>query len=196
MTDYERGLKNALKKIFPNAKLISCWFYYAQAVHRRASKIKGFFKLLRSNETAKNLFHKFICLPLMRADCIKAAFALLKQESLKYGAVYVQFGDYIRRQWICREGPISICVYLEAYRTNNLLESYNSILGSKIPPSGCFYTFIQILQKEEHVKSREYGTISKGGSQLYAPQRKKYKEKNVFISKNQDNFEKQNLTVQ
>lgn len=31
MTDYEIGLRNAFRKVYPNADMVSCWFNYVQA---------------------------------------------------------------------------------------------------------------------------------------------------------------------
>lgn len=32
MTDYERGLQNALRRVFPTSALHGCWFHYAKVI--------------------------------------------------------------------------------------------------------------------------------------------------------------------
>lgn len=85
----------------------------------------------------------------MRADNIVAAFKLLKADAMELMELskikFMPFLDYIEQQWMQREGPKSISLYLEAERTNNPMDSYNSTLGSKIPSKGCFYKFVSLL---------------------------------------------------
>lgn len=126
----------------------------------------------------------------MRADNIRAAFKMLKEEALKLNKImFTPFLSYIEEQWLQREGPRSISVYLEPDRTNNPMESYNSTLGSKISTKGCFYKFVELLRAEEFIKSRDYTIVSNGGTQLYHQQKKCYREKNEAILSIQQQFE-------
>lgn len=112
------------------------------------------------------------------------------------GPLFKEFIEYFERQWIEKEGPESKCVFMESSRTNNLSESYNSNLDPKIAPSGCLFKFLQTLQKEEFVKSRECLMQMKGGTQLYPPQRKKFKERDDFIFKLQEKFQSGRINVE
>lgn len=42
MTDYETAMRNVLKKVSPYAELFACWFHFAQACRRQASKNDNF----------------------------------------------------------------------------------------------------------------------------------------------------------
>lgn len=195
-TDYERATKNALAKLYPGIKIISCWFHFCQALAKNAKKIKGFKKYLKQNDAALRVYRKLMCLPLMRADNILAAFKMIKEEALKLNKIlFTPFLSYIEDQWMQREGPRSISVYLEAERTNNPMESYNSTLGSKIPSNGCFYKFVGLLRVEEFIKSRDYTIISNGGTQLYHKQKKCYREKNEAILSLQQQFENREVNL-
>lgn len=88
-TDYEKAIKNALLKEYPGITLISCWFHFCQALAKYAKKIKGFRKFVKDVDAALRLYHKLLCLPLMRADNIRTAFKLLKEEALKLKKNYL-----------------------------------------------------------------------------------------------------------
>lgn len=114
---------------------------------------------------------------------------MFKTEAKRFGSRFTPFITYFEAEWIKKVGPNLFCVFLKSYRTNNLVESYNSNIRSKIPPSGCFFKFVEFLQKEELIKSKDYEIIKGGGTQVYAPQRKKYEERDEFITKNQKKFD-------
>lgn len=182
-TDFEKGLRNALKQQYPGVQLIGCWFHYTQALLRKAKKISGFLQFLKTNENAKKLYRKFKNLPLIREDKIILAFTMFKNEAKIFGARFTTFIKYFEDEWIKCVGPNLFCVFLQRHRTNNLMESYNSNLRSKIPPSGCFFKFVEFLQKEELIKSKDYITIHAGGIQVYAPKREKTAARDEFILK-------------
>ena len=194
-TDFEKGLRNALKKQYPAARLIGCWFHFSQALRRRAKTIKNFLIFLKSNKDARKLFRKFTFLPLLREDKIVMAFTLFKDESRIFGSRFNDFVKYVEDQWIVKEGPTSFCVYMLPDRTNNLLESFNSNLNSKIPTSGSFFKFIELLRSEELTTSADYAKIKAGGAQVYSKKSNKYVESNKFIIENQHKFEKGQLSV-
>lgn len=196
-TDYEKALRNAIRKKYSLIKLIGCWFHFCQALRRKASKISGFLRYIKNHDDARKVYHKLMCLPLMRSDSISAAFELLKKEACTISKpMFNAFLSYIEQQWIQREGPQSISVFMEPERTNNPMESYNSKLNSKIPPHGCFYKFVELLRSQEFIKSRDYNIIRNGGSQVYHPQRKEYREKNEKIFAIQDKFANGNLNIE
>lgn len=147
-------------------------------------------KVYQKHDAASRIYRKLMCLPLMRADNIPAAFKLIKEEALHLNKTkFAPFLSYIEEQWLKREGPQSISVYMESERTNNPMESYNSTLNFKIPAKGCFYKFVSLLRVEEFIKSREYAIIMNGGTQLYHKQKKSYRDKNEKILSIQKQFE-------
>lgn len=195
-TDFEKGLRNALKQQYPAAELIGCWFHFSQALLRKAKKIKGFLQFLKTSDNAKKLFRKFRNLPLIREDKIIIAFTMFQTEAKNFGAKFTTFIKYFEEEWIKKVGPNLFCVFRKLHRTNNLVESYNSHIRAKIPPSGCFFKFIEFLQKEELIKSKEYLMVKGGGTQVYAPQRNKITERDEFIKQIQMKFESdQRFTV-
>lgn len=90
-TDFEKALRNAFKMMYPNAKLIGCWFHYAQSLRRKVKKISGFAAFLKSNPCAQKLYRKFVNLPLIRSDKIPVAFNMFKKEASNFGSRFTMF---------------------------------------------------------------------------------------------------------
>lgn len=105
-TDFELASRNALKIIYPDATLFTCWFHFKQASIRKSKKIPGFFNFLKINKDAKRIFDKFLSLPLLNSNDISTAFEVLKVESssekfIKNGInQFEKFIDYYETQWL------------------------------------------------------------------------------------------------
>jgi hypothetical protein len=39
ITDYEKAMRNALRRVFPNAALVGCYFHYSQVIYTIKIKI-------------------------------------------------------------------------------------------------------------------------------------------------------------
>lgn len=104
MVDYEVAVKRALETVVPGIDVRHCWFHHNQANKRNVKKLgKPFTDYLQNDEQAKRLFKKLLCLPLLPADEIVAAFADLKLEVYALNSAnYNRFMDYYERQWIQR----------------------------------------------------------------------------------------------
>lgn len=101
MTDYERAMRSALRKIYPGAELYNCWFHYCQALRRHANAIPGFVPAVRSNMGALEIYGKFLCLPLLPAAKIEGAFTIIKAEAESYDAnLFRRFLKYYEKQWM------------------------------------------------------------------------------------------------
>lgn len=123
-TDYEKGLRNALRLMYPEAQILGCWFHYCQCIRRKALSL-GLFTFFKTNGAARRLYRKFLSLPLIHADHLELAFEHLSVEANGFGDVFKTFLDYVQSQWIENEGAKSLSLFLELHRTNNLSESYN-----------------------------------------------------------------------
>lgn len=157
--------------------------------------LKSLSAFLSSNPAARRLYKKFLCMPLMRSDKINAAFECFTVEANKFGEHFHSFLEYFKTQWIQNEGAKSISLFLQSHRTNNPSESYNSDLNSKVQKHGCMYKFLEVIQREEFLKSREFHITKEGGTQMYPEQRSKFVEREVFITTVQTEFENGKLTL-
>lgn len=101
MTDFETAMRNAVRSLYPRSKHFGCWFHFAQAVKRHASKIENFVVTIRSNAQARKIYHKFMCIPLLPVHAIEDAFYELEIEALAFDSTFFQrFLRYFENQWI------------------------------------------------------------------------------------------------
>lgn len=102
-TDYERGMRNALRSLFPESRLFACYFHFCQAVKKRAYKTNHLVALMKSNESARSIYYRLLCLPLLPANYISEMFAELKTEA--YGinkSIFRPFMRYFYDQWLVK----------------------------------------------------------------------------------------------
>lgn len=102
MTDYECAMRKGLIAVYPGAQLHACWFHFAQAVRRKASKIPNFLKELARDENLNRIFHKFLALPLLPHDQIINAFSMQKMaiECRTKTNIFKEFIEYYSKQWL------------------------------------------------------------------------------------------------
>lgn len=101
MTDYEVAMRNALRVVFPEAQLSSCWFHYCQAVKRHGSQIGGFLMAARKNTETAKVYYQILCLPLLPADYILDVFSIIRMEAKSaHGDLFDKFMSYMDRQWM------------------------------------------------------------------------------------------------
>lgn len=81
------------------------------------------------------------------------------------------------------DSQLLFCVFNKISRANNLVESHNSRLGSKIHRNGNFFKFVEILLEEDSLKSREFSQIMTGGQQVYKRKGKATEMRNAKIRK-------------
>lgn len=102
MTDFEKGMRNAIAIVVPNVRLTACWFHFSAACKKKAMRFFGaMVQLIRSNEEAASIYYRLLCLPLLPADRIIAAFESLKIWASKFPA-FNGFIAYFERQWLER----------------------------------------------------------------------------------------------
>lgn len=100
-TDYERAMRNALRKLHPNTKQYGCYFHYCQAVKKNAWKTAGLVNLIRSNPNARSVYFRIMCLPLLPAEYIGNMFMELRDEANKIDrSTFRPFLQYFYKQWI------------------------------------------------------------------------------------------------
>lgn len=129
ITDYECAMRQAVLIVAPGIKLLGSWFHFAQAIRRKVASLPELFELVRTDEKAKNLYYRIICLALLPHDKIERAFNELALEGLKMSKAFLPFIKYFQDQWLKRVGPKNFSVFLEETRTTCSAEGYNGKLG-------------------------------------------------------------------
>lgn len=99
--DFELAMRNALKNIYPNTELNTCWFHFCQAAKRRARKLPNFVNAVATNEEARSAYYKLLALPLLPAKDIIPTFGLVKTQVEQNKAV-TEFFNYFEKQWIIK----------------------------------------------------------------------------------------------
>lgn len=175
-TDYEKAMRNAIRNLYPEIKLVACWFHFAQAVKKNSSQINGFVRFLRGNKLAEDLYYKFQCIPLLPANYISSTYETLKREAYAIDkSAFQQFISYYEKQWIIKEGPESISVNDQEMRTTSSLEAYNKQLGASMVKHGHFFRFAATLNQQEYIKSTEMELYIKSGGTTGYKKKKAYK---------------------
>lgn len=101
MSDFEIAMRRALKEVFPNTKLMSCWFHFTQAAKKRAMQSPQLIPYLLQCEEARAIYYKLLSLPLLPAHSIVDEFKKLKIIALaNHRKYFADFINYYEKQWI------------------------------------------------------------------------------------------------
>lgn len=79
-TDYEAGLRAALRNVYEGIELKGCWFHYCQAVRRKCRRTKNFFRSLCEHQNGHDIYKMLLALPLLPQDKIIEGFAFIRQQ--------------------------------------------------------------------------------------------------------------------
>lgn len=103
MTDFECAMRNALRSIFPEIELNTCWFHFTQAAKKRAMQTPQLIPYLLQNQNAREIYYKLLSLPLLQAKDIDPQFRKLKTLALANNRdTFLDFIQYFENQWIKR----------------------------------------------------------------------------------------------
>lgn len=79
---------------------------------KNAASIKGFIHVIQNKPFERQLYYKFMSLPLLPADKIVNAFEMLKEKTLSaqdVGRIFKDFLRYFERQWIRKVCFLCLC---------------------------------------------------------------------------------------
>lgn len=101
MTDYEDGMRLAIRTHWPNAEIHGCWFHLIRAVIRRANK-SGMKHLLMYNDNAKIIMKGLISIPLLPAHRIQEGYECILQftRKKKLQKRFTHLLAYFSRYWL------------------------------------------------------------------------------------------------
>lgn len=103
ITDFEKGLRNGLRTVFPDANLVGCWFHYCQCLRRQIiNNYKPLRSFLKNSEDGMRIYRKFQSLPLLPSFLIKKAVEYLKEDIDQFGFTpkFQPFLSYYDKQWM------------------------------------------------------------------------------------------------
>eukprot|EP00102_Acyrthosiphon_pisum_P020492 XP_016657702.1 PREDICTED: uncharacterized protein LOC107882975 [Acyrthosiphon pisum] len=129
ITDYERGLMNAVRIIFPHTKLQGCWFHYCQVLalpHLPAeAQINCHFTMFDGFQTI--------------VEYVNGQQPVTRERLQPF-----LFG-YIQNFWLTEIGAVNISVLGSEIRTNNYVESFHATLLTQIGKHPNIWDFLRIL---------------------------------------------------
>lgn len=101
MTDFESGMRAAIKKCYPEAKLHGCWYHFCAALRRRLCSLQ-LLRVIANSEQARRIYRKMLSLPLLPEEHIESGYLLIKEEARqnKLHRLFKVFFDYFERFWL------------------------------------------------------------------------------------------------
>lgn len=101
MTDYEDGMRLAVRKYWPKVKILGCWFHLKRAVNRRCRKI-GMKRILDRNINARKVKEMLVSIPLLPSSQILEGFENVNIFAAR-NKLHKPFGElfsYFERYWL------------------------------------------------------------------------------------------------
>lgn len=101
MTDFETGMRKAIRECYPDVILHGCWYHFCAAVRRKLLSF-NLYQLIVEIPTAMVLYRMLICLPLLPHEFILEGYRIIKEEA-KAKKLYKQFSPlfkYFESFWL------------------------------------------------------------------------------------------------
>lgn len=83
MTEWELGMRKALKICYPGCILRGCWYHYCSSLRKKCIK-HGLDCLLKTNESAKRISQQFMSLTLLPKEHFQTGLNYIKRLSPDY----------------------------------------------------------------------------------------------------------------
>lgn len=103
MTDFEDGMRIAIRIRWPNCDLRGCEFHYKYAINRRCKADTNLKFLLENNANARKIKNMLHSIPLLPKNRILEGYKAVKLWA-KNRKLHVKMADlfsYYERQWLC-----------------------------------------------------------------------------------------------
>jgi len=156
--DFERGISNAAKKIFPNIKIRLCIWHFKRALETNlCNEIKYGTDLYEEYKAISNF-------PFINPEYIAEVFFKIKNEckGKQFFDQFLKFLKYFQDTYIIKykinEWNYYNCI---EHITNNSSESFNNYLNRLIPSNPNFYIFVGLIREEENVSFVKYNSKNK-----------------------------------
>lgn len=98
MTDYEDGMRLAIRKHWPKVEIRGCWFHLKRAVNRKCRSF-GLKRLLQQNTNARKVL---LSIPLLPPTQIHEGYACIKKfaKNNNLGKKFVNIFSYFEGYWL------------------------------------------------------------------------------------------------
>jgi len=184
--DYEKATWRAARDIFPNVKVLGCFFHWSQAVLRKLRSV-GLQTAYSNDSDIHNFCRLLFALPFLPCDKISHAFARLFRKANT--AQLQELVSYVLSNWIDSKTwpPECWSVYRRVIRTNNDVEGWHHRLNAKARKNSLpLYVLIKLLYREASVVTWQVKFLSDG--KVLRQQRKCYKSFSAKLEKLSDSY--------
>ena len=160
--DFEIGISNAAKKIFPDINIRFCVWHFKRSLEKQKNKIC--YSEVDKNDDIYTYYKAISNLPFINPEYIfdvyvKIAFLSKKN---KYDNFSV-FLEYFKVNYLHKYDVNDWNYYNNIeHITNNSSESYNNYLNNLFPKKPSFYKLIIILKKEESLSYNDFKNTKNG----------------------------------
>lgn len=99
MTDYEDGMRLAIKRRWPNAIIKGCWFHFCRAINKRYLKL-GLNRI--KNKHSRRICRMLMSIPLLPPHLIHEGFEAINKFARKHRLFkrFASLFSYIQRYWL------------------------------------------------------------------------------------------------
>lgn len=151
--DYEKCLRNAIRKEYPAIEIKSFWFQYCLAVRRKCKTIPHFYEYLWEHPIANILFHKYLCLALLPETETAAGYEYLKEKSASF-ETFNEVVAHFQKVFMMREGPGNFSIERENFG-KHVSVNFNKLLQQKFHVADSRFSLADLmsLAQDELAKS-------------------------------------------
>lgn len=103
MTDWEAGMRCAIRRTFPDCALKGCWYHYCAAIRKKLISL-GLRHELKKNAKARITKQMIMSLPLLPNEKFDEGYAYIKSltKEHKLWKKFENFFAYYDSYWICQ----------------------------------------------------------------------------------------------
>lgn len=103
MTDWELGMRSAIRKCYPKATLRGCWFHYCSAIRKKLLKLGLHFDLKISAD-ARMIKKMIMSLPLLPSEKFAEGYEYILQlaKECQLLNTFKHFFSYFQSYWVAQ----------------------------------------------------------------------------------------------
>jgi len=169
MTDFEKGLRNALEWTYPEAKLLGCYFHFCRCLWFYAAK--NGLKSQSRITTTKKIISLLKILPHLDERERKEIFEEINESYKNSEKPFKDFLEYYKRNWLTKYSISfdSIENNDRLVRTNNICEQFNRRLTQKIKIKHPRLSILisNLIDEEDLFKKKIIGSLSQQHQEIF-----------------------------
>lgn len=162
MADFEKGIWQGLRAVFPQVAMHGCAFHWAQAVYRKAQEL-GLGAAYKAGGGVNRLVRRILALPFLPAEHIPPAHRKLSEKTTDPRLLNLL--QYVDSAWLRSSvwEVSSWSSFMRATRTNNDVEGWHRRVNARAGRSCLhFYALLRLLHQEAKLVPMRVSLVSEG----------------------------------